>query len=52
MASDAVSFDYIADDLFDGAIDQKWLHEFLEDPRHHTAIARDGEMIIGHEGKC
>lgn len=47
VASDAASFDHIADDLFDGAIDQERLLEFLDDPRHHLAIAQDGELIVG-----
>ena len=47
IASDAASFDDVADDLFDGAIDQERLHEFLNDPRHHLAIAQDDERIVG-----
>jgi len=47
IASDAASFDHVADDLFDGAIDKNRLLEFLSDPRHHLAIAKDGETIVG-----
>jgi Acetyltransferase (GNAT) family len=31
----------VAPDVFDGAIDSRWAAEFLNDPRHHLAVALD-----------
>lgn len=45
--SDAACFEDVADDLFDGSINQDALNEFLADPRHHLAIAQDGDTIVG-----
>lgn len=45
--SDAACFECIADDLFDDPIDRDRLNEFLADPRHHLAIAQDGDAIVG-----
>ncbi len=36
-----------ADGVFDRAIIDKRAKEFAEDPRHHLAIAFDGDLIVG-----
>lgn len=36
-----------ADGVFDHAIIGKRAKEFVEDPRHHLAIAFDGDLIVG-----
>lgn len=45
--ADSACFEHVVADLFDSAIDREWLQEFLADPRHHLAIARDDEAIVG-----
>lgn len=36
-----------ADGVFDYAIDPRLTAEFLEDPRHHMAIAIDNDTVVG-----
>lgn len=44
---DAHVFEHMAPDVFDNAIDARWAAEFLGDPRHHLAVAIDGEEVVG-----
>ncbi len=37
----------VAPDVFDEAIQPVWAHEYLNDPRHHIVVARDGDCVIG-----
>lgn len=39
--------DKVAADVFDGPVDRRWAAEFLADPRHHLAVAFDGEVVVG-----
>lgn len=34
-------------DVFDDAIDLQRAEEFLADPRHHLAVAIEGELVVG-----
>jgi GNAT superfamily N-acetyltransferase len=44
--SDQAVFDHVAADVFDDAIDAGLTREFLDDPRHHIAVAvLDGQVI-------
>ena len=44
---DAPILNHLAPDVFDNAIDPRWTAEFLADPRHHLAVALDGETVVG-----
>ncbi len=46
-AHEAHLLDNIAADVFDDAVHPAWCAEFMGDPRHHLAIALDGDRIIG-----
>ena len=46
-ASDRAVLDNVAAGVFDGAIDPRLAAEFLDDPRHHLAVAIDGGQVIG-----
>jgi GNAT superfamily N-acetyltransferase len=37
----------VAPGLFDGSIDDLLADEFLNDPRHHLAVAIEGDVVIG-----
>jgi ribosomal protein S18 acetylase RimI-like enzyme len=37
----------VADDVFDNPIRPDLAREFLEDPRHHIAVAIDGGKVVG-----
>jgi aminoglycoside 6'-N-acetyltransferase I len=39
--------DNVAHDVFDNAVDNQLTAEFLSDPRHHLAVAIDGDKIVG-----
>ncbi len=44
--ADAAAFARIAPEVFDNDIDPAMLREFLDDPRHHLAVAfADGEIV-------
>ncbi|HMC54236.1 MAG: GNAT family N-acetyltransferase [Gemmatimonadetes bacterium] len=47
---DAAELDLVAPGVFDHAISARWAAEFLADPRHHLAIARDmsDSSLSGH----
>jgi ribosomal protein S18 acetylase RimI-like enzyme len=46
-ADDAAVLDNVADDVFDHAIHPQWCAEFFADPRHHLAVALDGNLVVG-----
>jgi aminoglycoside 6'-N-acetyltransferase I len=37
----------VADDVFDNPINGAWTKEFLEDSRHHIAVAIDDRLVVG-----
>ena len=37
----------VAPDVFDNDIDPRWTAEFLADPRHHLAVALEGDKVVG-----
>jgi ribosomal protein S18 acetylase RimI-like enzyme len=37
----------VAPDVFDNPIDAAWSKEFLEDSRHHIAVAIDDRLVVG-----
>ena len=39
--------DNVADGVFDDAVHPSWSAEFLADPRHHLAVALDGDRVVG-----
>ena len=39
--------EHVAPDVFDEAIDPRLAAEFLDDPRHHLAVAIDEDQVIG-----
>ena len=45
--SDAPILNQVAPALFDNQIDPRWTAEFLTEPRHHLAVALDGETVVG-----
>ena len=46
-ADDAPVLDRVADGVFDHAVHPRWCAEFLADPRHHLAVALDGQVVVG-----
>jgi aminoglycoside 6'-N-acetyltransferase I len=38
---------HVADEVFDNPVDPAITAEFLADPRHHLAVAIDGEIVVG-----
>lgn len=40
-------FERAEPDVFDNEIDPRWANEFINDPRHHMAIALVGERLVG-----
>lgn len=45
--ADAGVLDRVASDVFDNAVDPRWTHEFLADPRHHLAVALLRGQVVG-----
>ena len=39
--------DNVAEGVFDYPIDHRWFVEFLNDPRHHLAVAIDDQQVVG-----
>ena len=37
----------VAAEVFDNPIDPRWCAEFFADPRHHLAVAIDGDLVVG-----
>ena len=46
-SADASVLNNVAAGVFDNAIDTRWTSEFLADPRHHIAVALQGEQVVG-----
>jgi aminoglycoside 6'-N-acetyltransferase I len=46
-SDEAAVLERVAPDVFDRAIDPRRSAEFLADPRHHLAVAFDGDRVIG-----
>jgi aminoglycoside 6'-N-acetyltransferase I len=46
-AGDAGVLARVAPDVFDYAVDPRWSSAFLADPRHHLAVALDGDTVVG-----
>ena len=44
---DAAVLDRVAEGVFDNPIDPRWRAEFFADPRHHLAVAIDGDPVVG-----
>jgi len=44
---DAWVLDRVADDVFDRPVNPTWSAELLADPRHHLAVAIDGDVVVG-----
>lgn len=44
---DAALLERVADGVFDCAVHPRLAAEFLEDPRHHMAVAIDDETVVG-----
>lgn len=44
---DASVLGRVLPDVFDNAVDRHLTAEFLADPRHHLAVALDGETVVG-----
>lgn len=38
---------HVAADVFDDAVDPHLASEFVADPRHHLAVALDGDTVVG-----
>ncbi len=47
QAGDERVLDNVATDVFDDPIQKRAAKEFLADPRHHLAVAMDGEVVVG-----
>lgn len=46
-AGDLAVLDRIADGVFDVAVQERWARAFLEDARHHLAVAVDDGVVVG-----
>ena len=46
-SSEARVLSNVAPDVFDGPVDPRWTAEFFADPRHHLAVALEGELVVG-----
>lgn len=46
-AGDTEVFDHIAEGVFDDPVRVDLAAEFLNDPRHHIAVALDGGVVVG-----
>jgi aminoglycoside 6'-N-acetyltransferase I len=44
---DAQVLERVAAGVFDNAVDPRWTAEFLNDHRHHLAVAIDGGEVVG-----
>jgi len=44
---DAPVLGRVAPGVFDHPIDPRWTAEFLDDPRHHLAVALDDGQVVG-----
>jgi ribosomal protein S18 acetylase RimI-like enzyme len=44
---DSATLDEVAPDVFDNPVDPRWSAEFLDDPRHHLAVAIHDGRVVG-----
>ena len=44
---DALTFERIADGVFDGPVETRWTRAFLDDKRHHMFVAMEGGLVVG-----
>ena len=44
---DAATLSDVAEEVFDHPLRQELVAEFLADPRHHLAVAVEGERVVG-----
>jgi GNAT superfamily N-acetyltransferase len=44
---DAPVLNHVAEGVFDNAVDPRWAAEFLDDPRHHLAVAVENDWVVG-----
>ena len=44
---DAAVLGRVLPDVFDNAVDPRYAAEFFADPRHHLAVAQDGDVVVG-----
>jgi len=47
VASDVEILQNVAPDVFDNPVSREWSAEFFADPRHHIAVALDGDLVVG-----
>jgi ribosomal protein S18 acetylase RimI-like enzyme len=45
--TDGYVFENVADDVFDNKISKSLVREFLDDPRHHIAVALQDNLVVG-----
>lgn len=45
--ADAAVLERVAADVFDAPVDARWTRCFLDDPRHHLAVALDDGVVVG-----
>src|SRR5579863_2927308 len=48
-ATDGAVLEHVAEGVFDNLVHPRWSAEFLADPRHHLAVALDGDsgQVVG-----
>jgi ribosomal protein S18 acetylase RimI-like enzyme len=46
-SSEAQVLSNVAPDVFDGPVNPRWTAEFFADPRHHLAVALEGDLVVG-----
>ena len=46
-SDEARVLDNVAPNVFDNAVDPRWCAQFFADPRHHLAVAIDGDLVVG-----
>ncbi|HET7552555.1 MAG TPA: GNAT family N-acetyltransferase [Gemmatimonadaceae bacterium] len=46
-ANDLAVLDRVADGVFDGPVQERWARAFLDDARHHLAVAVDDGVVVG-----
>lgn len=46
-ANDLAVLGRVADGVFDGPVQERWARAFLDDARHHLAVAVDDGVVVG-----
>ena len=44
---DALTFERVADGVFDGRVQARWARAFLDDKRHHMFVAMEDGLVVG-----